>query len=157
MTISNLANSRPRSVNNFNCLFVKLMLALPQFSQSSDIKTFYETGTILQQFRPTLLTIFSSLFLGLNRSSTKADPSFIYTGFTDWKHALQSLQQHSTSACHRDAVDCLHLQSSRSRVDQLLDKQNLVQQEINRRNLYEVVDALRLLCVQNIAIRGMQF
>ena len=49
MTISNLANSRPRSVNNFNSLFVKLMLALPQFSQSSDIKTSYETGTILQQ------------------------------------------------------------------------------------------------------------
>ena len=40
-------------------------------------------------------------------ASTKRDPAFISRGFTYWKEGTSSFKKHTTTECHREAVEAL--------------------------------------------------
>jgi len=67
-------------------------------------------------------------------SSTRREPSFIVTGFTNWKEANKGFSNHESSACHLEVVDTLCLLPAQivGHIDDMSDD-CMQQKEINRK------------------------
>ena len=88
-------------------------------------------------------------------SSTKRDPAFITKGFTYWKEGTSAFTKHSSSACHREAV--LAIQSLPAQVQdvgEVLSSQHKKEKATNREMFRKVLQNLRFLVRQGLAIRG---
>ena len=84
--------------------------------------------------------------------STKRDPAFITKGFTYWKEATSAFQTHQASKCHCEAVTVLKPKSSD--IGELLSKQHKVEKERNRSIFLKILQNIRFLSRQGLALRG---
>jgi Domain of unknown function (DUF4371) len=83
-----------------------------------------------------------------------AETTFISTGFTNWKRALEKFKLHKTSISHRHSVSQLsqlHLQSS---INGLPSKQILDDQQAARKGIMIVMTTMQYLAGQGLAIRS---
>lgn len=86
---------------------------------------------------------------------TQNETTFIETGFTKWKHALEVFAGHQKSACHSHAVSQLSQMKAASVISQL-SAQKQAEQENARKCLVKVVTSIRYLARQGLAFRGHQ-
>ena len=87
-------------------------------------------------------------------SSTRRDPSFITKGFVFWK-ATSSFTKHAASACHREAVASIEkFPRQFGDVGELLNSRLQKEKSLNRDMLRRIVQNLRFLARQGLALRG---
>ena len=58
----------------------------------------------------------------LFRFSTKKDDAFIFSGYDNWKHAIEKFSKHENSQCHQEAVIKLANRTKCTNVMGLLSK-----------------------------------
>lgn len=90
---------------------------------------------------------------GLFMFSTKREATFISTGFSNWKKALEKFKAHEKTDAHKEAVMKLARSSKPSIATQLNEHHN---SEIKRARsaLMIIFTTLRTLCRQGLAVRG---
>ena len=68
-------------------------------------------------------------------SSHRTEPTFITSGFTNWKEANKCFSKHQCSACHREAVEavCLLPAQNLGHVDDLMGSDIKQQKATNRK------------------------
>ena len=89
-------------------------------------------------------------------ASTKHDPAFISKGYTYWKEATTAYKRHQASACHREAHEALNTlpQQIRGDIGELLSQKHQDQKVKNRAMLLKILQNLRYLSRQGLALRG---
>lgn len=85
--------------------------------------------------------------------STKKKDTFIATGFSNWKKALEKFSAHEKSQCHREAATKLASVTHVSVANQLQNKSHSEMVE-SREALMAIFTTLRFLSRQGLAIRG---
>lgn len=84
--------------------------------------------------------------------------SVFCSGFSDWKHVHQRLQEHETSKTHIEAVDAFMLMKTKKSLPDLLFEKQMSKrkQEVKeRRHVVEaVIDVLKLIGKQGLSFRG---
>lgn len=92
--------------------------------------------------------------LGLLKLETKAEPTFISTGFYNWKKALDKFTEHQTSMCHKQAVFLLQQKKSAPPINSQLSTACMEQQRNARECLLKVVKSVKYLLRQGLPFRG---
>ena len=86
--------------------------------------------------------------------STKAEPTFTTTGFSDWKKATTRFKEHESSQAHRDVVFA-HVSANSTSVNAMLQSQVKPQAQATRRtSLMKQLTALQYLLRQGLSIRN---
>lgn len=85
--------------------------------------------------------------------STKKEDTFIATGFSNWKKALEKFSAHEKSQCHREAATKLASLTHVSVANQLQNQSHSEMVE-SREALMAIFTTLRFLSRQGLAIRG---
>ena len=85
--------------------------------------------------------------------STKAEPTFTTTGFSNWKKATTRFKEHESSQAHRDAVFA-HVSANSTSVNAMLQSQVNSVQATRRSSLMKQLTALRYLLRQGLSIRN---
>ena len=87
--------------------------------------------------------------------SSRKDASFISRGFTNWKDAILSFSKHETSECHKEAIDSMLVLPKTTRdIGEMLSAAHASEKKDNRQLLLKILQNLRFLARQSIAIRG---
>lgn len=74
-------------------------------------------------------------------------------GFSNWNDGKRKFEKHESSESHRESVAALNRHSS-GRVDDMLSARTKSQKKENTEMLSHVVEAIRYLARQNLALRG---
>ena len=91
---------------------------------------------------------------GLLTFSKRSNLAFVQDGFSNWKKALQTFQEHEASSMHREAALKLAAKSSGVRVDTQLSTQLKLDQEHHRRMFLKVLHCIQFLSRQGLPLRG---
>ena len=91
----------------------------------------------------------------LMHSSHCLEPTFISTGFSNWKDATAKLSKHEGSLCHKDSVlKTTSFRATTSDVGEMLSSQ-LAKERLERRKcLLNLLSNARFLSRQGLAFRG---
>ena len=88
-------------------------------------------------------------------TNTKAEQAFIKTGMRNWKKGLEKFKDHEKSDSHREAtIRVVTGPAQHQSVNHLLSPQSLYRQYQNRQMLIKVLESVRFLCRQGLALRG---
>ena len=85
--------------------------------------------------------------------STKSEPAFVTTGFSNWKKATLRFKEHELSQAHRDAISA-HVSATSIPVSRMLQSQFNGIQVSRRNSLMKQLKALRYLLRQGLSIRN---
>lgn len=101
-----------------------------------------------------ILCFFCAQAFGHEKSNLakNADPTFVKTGFRNWKKATQKFAEHVQSNAHKVAVTT-HCQKTKP-VDVQLSSAKAAQQQESRRCLLKIAGSVQLLARQGAALRG---
>ena len=91
---------------------------------------------------------------GILKFETKAEPTFINSGFFNWKKAIQKFTAHQNSSCHKQAVLLLHQTTAGQPIVAQLSTAHQKQQQVARRCLLKAVQSTKYLLRQGLAFRG---
>ncbi len=92
--------------------------------------------------------------LNIKLLTHNSDPAFSKRGYSNWKDATGDFTKHESCAAHRESVTRLiHLKKGESVIAKI-DSQKQKQQKEARVALIKVVEVLRLLARQGLAVRG---
>lgn len=83
-----------------------------------------------------------------------AETTFISTGFTNWKRALDKFKLHEKSITHRHSVSQLSQLRLQGSINGQLSKQILDAQQVARKGIMAVMTTMQYLAGQGLAIRG---
>ncbi|XP_044869697.1 zinc finger MYM-type protein 1-like [Mauremys mutica] len=86
--------------------------------------------------------------------STKAEPTFISSGFQNWKHALRGFTSHEKSSCHKEAVMKYAALQSQVNVSALVSASYRKESQSARIALHNIFTSVQYLAQQGIALRG---
>jgi len=89
--------------------------------------------------------------VGSWNSKLKAEPTFINSGFFNWKKAIQKFTAHQNSSCHKQAVLLLHQTTTGQPIVAQLSTAHQKQQQLARRCLITAVQSTRYLLRQGLA------
>jgi len=89
-------------------------------------------------------------------SSHRREPTFITSGFTNWKEATKCFNKHQSSACHGEAVEalCLLPEQIMGHVDDLMSTDINQQKATNRKMLIKILQNVKYLARQGLPFRG---
>lgn len=87
-------------------------------------------------------------------ASTKREPCFITTGFTYWRDAKAAFSKHAKSVCHKEAIQAITKRTETPDVAELLSSQHAAEKAMNRDMLRRIIQNLRFLSRQGLALRG---
>lgn len=88
------------------------------------------------------------------RDQGKKDMAYISKGFSSWKKAPKCFSEHQSTTCHRTAASyCLVVPECKN-VDEMIDKNTVKIKEAKRKYLLDVINCLRYLSRQGIALQG---
>lgn len=79
---------------------------------------------------------------------------FVYSGFTNWKKALEKFREHENSSIHKDATQKLAAKNRGIGIDALLSTQLRKDQEHHRSMLMKLLHAIQFLSRQGLPLRG---
>ena len=83
-----------------------------------------------------------------------AEPSFLSTGFSNWKDATVAFKKHQLSACH-SAVDVMITIPATTRdIGEQLSQIHSQEKATNRRMFLKILSSIRYLARQGLALRG---
>lgn len=83
------------------------------------------------------------------------EPTFIESGFCDWKNAMRAFERHDKCDCHREAVDNWQsISNARASVSAQLNKQLLTEQHAAAIGLSSIITSILFLARQGLALRG---
>ena len=99
-------------------------------------------------------TCISAEFENKFLASTKRDPAFISKGFTYWKDATSAFNKHLASGCHHEAVASLRVREEFRDIGEMISTQQEQEKAVNRAMLLRVLQNLRFLARQGLAVRG---
>jgi len=88
---------------------------------------------------------------GLLSNSVLKNSSFITEGFGNWNKAIERFDMHEKSDMHREATERLQLTIH---IGCMLDTKAVAEQEFHRCMLLKLLQAIKLLGKQGLAIRG---
>ena len=84
-----------------------------------------------------------------------AKPSFLSTGFSNWKDATVAFKKHHLSACHHSAVDVMITIPATTRdIGEQLSQIHSQEKATNRRMFLKILSSIRYLARQGLALRG---
>lgn len=81
------------------------------------------------------------------------EPTFIESGFSDWKNAARAFERHAKCDCHREAVDNWE-SISRISVSAQLNTQLLRDQRVASKALSTILTSVQYLARQGLSLRG---
>ena len=87
-------------------------------------------------------------------ASTRRDPAFIKNGHTYWKEATTAFRKHQSSECHREAVKAVVLPRQTRDIAEAFSEETRKQREVNRKVFVRILENLRFLARQGLALRG---
>ena len=93
-------------------------------------------------------------YLGQMKFSKNADPAFTETGFMNWKKASQKFSEHEQSRAHKEAVVKWQAHVKTTDVSVMINNERQREQMENRSMLMKVIECLKWLGRQGLAIRG---
>ena len=86
---------------------------------------------------------------------SNAEPSFVSSGFSNWKDATVAFKKHQLSACHHKAVDVMIIIPATTRdIGEQLSLIHCQEKATNRRMFLKILSAIRYLARQGLALRG---
>ena len=92
---------------------------------------------------------------GKLKASTKKDPAFLSKGFIYWKEATTAFKKHQASQCHREANEVINLLPQQvGDIGELLSQKHSDQKAENRDVFCRILQNLRFLARQGLALRG---
>ena len=90
-------------------------------------------------------------------ASSKKDAAFLSKGYTYWKEATTAFKKHQASQCHREANEAINLLPQQvGDIGELLSHKHSDQKAENRDMFYRILQNLRFLARQGLALRGSQ-
>ena len=89
--------------------------------------------------------------VGSWNSKLKAEPTFINSGFFNWKKAIQKFTAHQKSSCHKQAVLLLHQTTTGQPIAAQLSTAHQKQQQLAHRCLIKAVQSTKYLLRQGLA------
>ena len=88
-------------------------------------------------------------------ASTKKDPAYLTKGFTYCNEATTAFKKHKTSQCHKEANKTINLLSKQvGDIGEMLSKKHSDQKAANREVFLRILQNLRFLTRQDLALRG---
>ena len=88
-------------------------------------------------------------------SNSKAEGSFISTGFSNWKDATSKFRKHQDSDCHKEAVErSVKLPRETKDIGEVLSAAHTEEKAFNRQQLLTILRNIRFLARQGLPIRG---
>ena len=88
-------------------------------------------------------------------SSTKKDPAFLTKGFIYWKEATTAFKKHEASQCHEKTNEVINLLPKQvSDIGEMLSKKYSDQKAANEEVFLRILQNLRFLTRQGLALRG---
>ena len=90
-------------------------------------------------------------------TNTKADLAFTKTGYTNWKKGVskEGFPAHETSDSHKEAVlRVVTIKTETRDVGESLSTGHREEKAMNRRNLLKILQNIRFLARQGLALRG---
>ena len=88
-------------------------------------------------------------------ASTRRDPAFLSKGFTYWKEATTAFKKHQASQCHKEANEAINLLPKQVHdIGELLSQKHSDQKVENREVFIRILQNLRFLARQGLALRG---
>ena len=88
-------------------------------------------------------------------ASTKKDTAFLTKGFTYWKEITTAFKKHETSQCHKEANKTINLLPKQvGDIGEKLNKNHSDQKAANREVFLRILQKLRFLTGQRLALRG---
>ena len=87
-------------------------------------------------------------------SSRNKEDSFLKSGFSNWKHALEYLKQHENSKCHRTALTNEYVVPKCGDALAMVHEKAKTVMERNRRCFLKILQSIRYLGRQGIAFQG---
>ena len=86
--------------------------------------------------------------------NTKTEQTFISTGFSDWKKATEKFKKHESSQCHKESLEQIIVLPSTSKdIGEMFSSQHAAEKEKSRECLLKVIQSLKYLSRQSIALR----
>ena len=86
---------------------------------------------------------------------SSAEPSFISSGFSNWKDATVAFKKHQLSACHHKAVDVMiTIPSTMRDIGEQLSQIHREEKATNRKMFLKILSSIRYLARQGLALRG---
>lgn len=90
------------------------------------------------------------------RDCTKHEGVFIEHGFSYWNDGLRRLKKHEASKTHQQTIAMLKTYSQQTPIHEQLSHAIKVSRDQNNATLCYVINALKFLSRQHLAIRGRQ-
>ena len=88
-------------------------------------------------------------------ASTRRDQAFLSKGFTYWKEATTAFKKHQASQCHKEANEAINLLPQQVHdIGELLSQKHSDQKVQNRGVFIRILQNLRFLARQGLALRG---
>ena len=88
-------------------------------------------------------------------ASSKKDAAFLSKGYTYWKEATTAFKKHQASQCHREANEAINLlPQQEGDIGELLSHKHSDQKAENRDIFYRILQSLRFLAGQGLALLG---
>ena len=86
---------------------------------------------------------------------SNAEPSFVSSGFSNWKDATVAFKKHQLSACHHKAVDIMiTIPATTRNVGEQLSHIHCQEKATNRKMFLKILSSIRYLARQGLALRG---
>ena len=82
------------------------------------------------------------------------EKSFTSAGYSDWKHALSSFDEHHAASYHRLAMTYEVIVPQCGDVKEMQNESTPSQMEFNHQCLVKIVETLQFLARQGLALRG---
>ena len=74
--------------------------------------------------------------------------------YTYWKEATTAFRKHQSSECHREAVKAVVLPRQTRDIAEAFGEETRKQREVNRKVFVRILENLRFLARQGLALRG---
>ena len=89
------------------------------------------------------------------KMESNAEPSFISSGYSNWKDVTVAFKKHQLSACHHKAVDVMiTIPSTTKDIGEQLSQIHRQEKATNRRMFLKILSSIRYLARQGLALRG---
>ena len=74
--------------------------------------------------------------------STKLEMTFIETGFTNWKKAIEKFKDHEDSSCHREAINVSEIAERNANLPEMFDSKLTYEKFDNRQAFLEILESI---------------
>ena len=87
------------------------------------------------------------------KMESNAEPSFISSGYSNWKDATVAFKKHQLSACYHKAVDVITIPSTTRDIGEQLSQIHRQEKATNRRMFLKILSSIQYLARRGLALR----